>query len=428
MGAGVVSLTRGTFNQTNPVILAKQGVWLRGAGQVATLLNSGALDIDAIQCLAPGPGLVYGVQITDMNILTNGAIKATKKGITATYLARAFLSNLIISHQAMAIDFESGANSQLDNLYLTDFRDIGIQIIDTTVPILTHIQADNLAPPSTCGLWIGGNTSGLEASLCDFVHCHNGLVLHGTAGKIQQWFFFNTTSFDFCDAFGVYVDGTLGQIQGITFSNSWVGSAGLHGIIFTGGGFGAGAKTQLVRFVGGKIFANNQHGVEIAAGYKISFDATDINGNNASNAGFHGINVENGAKNFAVRGCTIGNIIGGHQQYGIAVQAGGGTSDYIITHNDVEGNVIGGISDGGVAPKRVSRNLGYVTENSGASVGTGAQQTIAHGLGFTPTRQQIALTPGTATAVPFHSAAPDGTNIYVTATLNQAWYWATVGT
>ena len=65
--------------------------------------------------------------------------------------------------------------------------------------------------------------------------------------------------------------------------------------------------------------------------------------------------------------------------------------------------------------------------NSGASVGSGAQQTIAHGLPYTPTRAQIALTGGSATALPFHSADPDATNIFVTATAGQAWYWATAG-
>jgi hypothetical protein len=72
-------------------------------------------------------------------------------------------------------------------------------------------------------------------------------------------------------------------------------------------------------------------------------------------------------------------------------------------------------------------NSGFTTENSGSSTGTGSQQTIAHGLGFTPTPAQIALIAGSATASPYHSAAPDATNIYVTATTGQAWYWATVG-
>jgi hypothetical protein len=73
------------------------------------------------------------------------------------------------------------------------------------------------------------------------------------------------------------------------------------------------------------------------------------------------------------------------------------------------------------------RYKGFVTEKSGASLGTGSQQTIAHGLAFTPTAQQIGLFSGSAIANPYHSAAPDATNIYVTAGIGQAWYWATVG-
>jgi len=61
--------------------------------------------------------------------------------------------------------------------------------------------------------------------------------------------------------------------------------------------------------------------------------------------------------------------------------------------------------------------------NSGSFNGTGSEQTIAHGLGFTPTRQQVILIAGSATANPFHSSAPDATNIYVTAGNGQDWYW-----
>jgi hypothetical protein len=64
---------------------------------------------------------------------------------------------------------------------------------------------------------------------------------------------------------------------------------------------------------------------------------------------------------------------------------------------------------------------------SGAETGTGSEQTIAHGLPFTPTAAQISLTSGSATANPYHSTPPDATNIYVTAITGQAWYWATAG-
>jgi len=59
--------------------------------------------------------------------------------------------------------------------------------------------------------------------------------------------------------------------------------------------------------------------------------------------------------------------------------------------------------------------------NSGTSTGTGAQQTIAHGLAITPTRVLFANIEDGANA--YQSAAADATNIYVTAvnTLDYVW-------
>jgi hypothetical protein len=69
----------------------------------------------------------------------------------------------------------------------------------------------------------------------------------------------------------------------------------------------------------------------------------------------------------------------------------------------------------------VSGNSGYVTENRGASTGTGAQQTIAHGLSATPTYVWFSDKESGANA--YQSAAADATNIYVTATVNQDYVW-----
>jgi hypothetical protein len=85
------------------------------------------------------------------------------------------------------------------------------------------------------------------------------------------------------------------------------------------------------------------------------------------------------------------------------------------------------IATSGGGTVRVWSNAGCVTENSGSSTGTGSQQAVAHGLAFTPTQQQVALIGGSATALPYHSAAPDAAYIYVTAASGQPWYWATVG-
>jgi hypothetical protein len=59
--------------------------------------------------------------------------------------------------------------------------------------------------------------------------------------------------------------------------------------------------------------------------------------------------------------------------------------------------------------------------NSGNSTGTGAEQTIAHGLSSTPNRVIVwDIEDG---ALPYQSSAADATNIYITAVVNQDWGW-----
>jgi hypothetical protein len=68
------------------------------------------------------------------------------------------------------------------------------------------------------------------------------------------------------------------------------------------------------------------------------------------------------------------------------------------------------------------QNEGYVTENSGTSTGTGAQQTIAHGLSAVPTRVYFSNIDDGANA--YQSAAADATNIYVTAVNEKDYVWS----
>ena len=66
-------------------------------------------------------------------------------------------------------------------------------------------------------------------------------------------------------------------------------------------------------------------------------------------------------------------------------------------------------------------NMGYTTENVGTSTGTGAQQTVAHGLNGTPSI--VMLGDIEQNAAPYQSAAADGTNIKVTAGNGLDWWW-----
>jgi hypothetical protein len=72
---------------------------------------------------------------------------------------------------------------------------------------------------------------------------------------------------------------------------------------------------------------------------------------------------------------------------------------------------------------RFHQNKGYVTENSGSSTGTGAQQTIAHGLASGLTPNNVTIVP-TATGATVSNVWADATNIYCTVKNGAAFKWS----
>jgi len=76
----------------------------------------------------------------------------------------------------------------------------------------------------------------------------------------------------------------------------------------------------------------------------------------------------------------------------------------------------------GVTLLKLVRCPNFVNDNSGTSTGTGAQQTIAHGLNVTPNRVLLSEST-TGGALAYQSAAADATNIYITAVLNKTYQW-----
>ena len=106
------------------------------------------------------------------------------------------------------------------------------------------------------------------------------------------------------------------------------------------------------------------------------------------------------------------------QMYGIYFYSGGDNNNvkYNLFRNQLTAH-IGNDGSGNI----MKYNEGYVTENLGSSTGTGAQQTIAHGLAGTP--DYVFFSDIEIGADAYQSASADATNIYVTATVNQDYAW-----
>jgi hypothetical protein len=111
-----------------------------------------------------------------------------------------------------------------------------------------------------------------------------------------------------------------------------------------------------------RIQANGKHGINVSAGpLVVAIDGNIIgdNGLLAPNT-YDGVHINGNAMRFKVRNNTIGDtvsLIGNFQRYGVCIDSG--VSDkYIITGNDLTGNMTGGLSDGGIGTNKVvSLNL-----------------------------------------------------------------------
>jgi hypothetical protein len=125
-------------------------------------------------------------------------------------------------------------------------------------------------------------------------------------------------------------------------------------------------------------------------------------------------------------------IINANHFYGEAssarygVEIGNGCDYIIVTNNNFKSVVAPGSIPIHIAPGAntngiIKNNISYTTESFGNSTGTGAQQTIAHGLTLTP--KLVMLGDIDNNANPYQSSNTDAINIYVTATLNNKWWW-----
>ena len=232
-----------------------------------------------------------------------------------------------------------------------------------------------------------------------------------------------------------------------------VGSGAAHCIIegneiFSNGGNGITryGSERGTRIVGNDVYLNAQDGIQLTDDLIEPYVVdNDIHSNNTA-GGHHGIyllgaNVGSpmhspfvsGNVFYSNGGGGIGlycpNWVDGMRVFGnrfdtenLAIETQGVVNNSIIRDNQfVSCGTNLSIADVNYVLKK---NIGNVTENSGSSIGTGAQQTIAHGCAFTPTYNQVQLSErSTGASLAYQSAGPDATNIYITAIALKDYNW-----
>ncbi len=339
-GATVV-LPAGTYMISSTLTIDKDGTILTGVGAGSIIrVASGALGIDAIKI---GNGGTTRAHCGVRNLCLDAA--AQKTGGVGIMMAKCFkvwLQDLLIQKQYRSLEINNTTQVWLSNSDIRDTKEHGLLILNDMNSgydwYISNCVFDN--PDVTnvgSGIhWDGGET--LVVNGVDLLHFTTGFYVNPTAGHESRFAFLNNMIVDTNSDNNIHISNTgSGNTIGISFTNSWSGTATNYGVLIDRPGSGL---VQGVRWVGGKVFHNGLAGFRLAGGQDVRISATDIIANSqTSSASRHGVEVGGGVSEFSVVDCRIG---GGYEQgdtQGYAIHLDAGASDhYIIMGNDCHGN------------------------------------------------------------------------------------------
>lgn len=307
---------------------------------------------------------VYRCQVANLRINGNKASRTTGTGIHIKHVGA----------------FVTEQNHVVENVIIEDMDDYGVLAdVTVTADCIRNIHFNKVVTKN-CDL------SGFHYTITDsfFTDCVS--LENGNAGFYSRG---GCNSHKGCAAYGnswAGFDFSEGQRE--TYTNC-------EGSNNQQSGFQSGGATNSHRFVGCWGHENGQDAGVWAGLYLTS--PTDV----------------------IITGCSF---FTSPQEYGIYLSD---PTRCLVEDNNVYGNAVAGIYlTGSVTNCIIRDNVGFVTENSGYSTGTGAQQTIAHGCNFTPTESEVFLSERTTGgALAKQTAAPDATNIYITATTDKDYNW-----
>lgn len=398
-GGGKVVLSAGTFNLTAPVT-AVGGLTLAGQGYATQLkVTTGIILVSA--------DTVDNIVVRDMR-LTGNNTTTTQQGVT----------------------LESVNDGRLEGLHVEDMGYDGIQLLTGCNRIIvTNNWVDNCGDD---GINVGGGTTPATGDIIvtnNHVWGCTASGIHCSWGSADMTISNNVVGT--CGGNGIDLELESDGAKRATVTGNVVTDISYHGICVDG----TAAITDVI-ILGNMLEDINNNGIRVDA----DSDRFLIAFNVLKNCQVWGIVVTQ--DNDADRQINItGNIIDGEISSGNAGIYVSKSSKAQIVFNSImnihvdasaikEANCSGALIMGnrveepivvGGAATVVKDNPGYVTENSDTSTGTGAEQTIAHGLATTPTRVYFSNIEDGAN--PYQSSAADGTNIYVTAVTDKDYVW-----
>ena len=441
-GGGLISLTDGTFNLAATVTINTGGISVKGVNEARTIIKPGGAFAAITIGSAGSPNQVF---LEDFSIVDPTPNTATGISLPGTGVAnspgRIHIEAITLKDLATGLSGNWIQAMWLDGCWFDNCRTKAINILN-----ISELRVSRTAfwgAGTAKGVLIDSDKAVLAGGVtfdnCWFVDCEE------TALEIRdQYMIFltdclwdagmvgNNIKLLRCNDLHI-VNNSIGATTG---TNSAIYGEDLEDFFIFFNQISTSSKAGIeIQKVGatrparGKITGNiigspSQDGILIPNAIYVDIEGNIVFGIGGTNT-YSGIRTGSATTNFDE------GKIRGNRTYAVTSakysweHLGGNACEY--GNNDFKSGTTGVQSVAGIQHLALPSLFdNKPTAGSGASTGTGVQQTIAHGLSYTPTTAQIMLWDIENGASPYHSAAPDATNIYVTAVLNQDWGWATV--
>jgi hypothetical protein len=374
-GGGTLQIPPGQYTITGTVYCDTSGVEILGAGAAATVIRYTGTG-SAFEFASTHFSGVKSLQILHTNNASTGyAVRFIKTETTGCFFS--FAKDLYIVNPFNGIEILTCTETRVSGIHLRSARgDYGIRFRGTGSgfdgsyrAVISDVVCDVAGNGNTVIKWICHDSWAYSLVVSKVTGLYGGVALvmqdtANTGSSYPIWCFAEDLEADHNSLAGVL----LFSGEGFFCVHSWIGSTTAGSGVVVDAGFRGEVSLTSSRVMGCYF-----HGVLIQAGpvnVRISGCMIGDNGVQAPNV-HHGIAVVGGASRFFITNNTIGDlpgVAGNSQAYGIFLLAGA-TTDYIISDNELTGNMTGAIDDGSTGTNGlISKNLGYEPAPSNVTV------------------------------------------------------------